>query len=545
MTSHTEKLYQSVLPIRNIIVTLQFTQKTSLRFFHQIELSSLLKHWLPDNRTFEQHFRIDCPESGRGRYARGDYYRFTLYGLGHCENHLQTLLNKLHKLPASAPVTDKKAPFRNNIKLVSLHDGFNEHPITDANQLSCYNQQSLQQEVDLWRSHRQLRLRFISPIRLLKDKDKRKKAKGEARFCRDSTDTDINLLLNRLHDRFAEFNRNSETPQELSRPPPPIASTHLCHFFWIDNHYTDRNSTQKIIGGMSGLIEFSFNPDADLSHLWPLLVLGQFTGLGQRTSFGYGRYLLETMDAALTHRRGVPTQSLLMRAASEDNLIRAYRHILKNTAQTRTPGDYPEAISATADNAFTRPLPEDNDLAGDEIEHDTLERLKKKISDMQHQQYNTPLLKGVLISKNDGGVRALAIPPFTDRVLQRALAQIISPGLEQLFYPRSYGYRPGKSRISAKENIQSAWRNGYQWVYESDIEDFFDSVNLQRLKERLMALYDNDAAISAIINWMSAAVSFEGEVIERKNGLPQGSPLSPLLANLMLDDKRKNYRRTR
>ncbi len=531
MNTESEKIYLPILPIRNLIITLQFTQKSSPRFFHQIELSSLLKHWLPDNRTFEQHFRVDCPETGQSHYLKGDYYRFTLYALGDCENHLQTLLDKLHKLPSSAPVSDEKAAFRNNIKLISLHDGFNENTVSAAHQLSGYDSNSLQQEVDLWRNHPQLRLRFISPVRLLKDKEKRKNAKGEARFCRDSHDTSINLLLGRLHDRFAEFNRNSAMAQNTQREKAPETDTHLSHLFWVDNHYCDKDANKKTIGGMSGLIQFSFNPASALDPIWPLLVLGQFTGIGQRTSFGYGRYLLETMDETLTHRRGLPAQSLLMRAASEDNLRQAWRHILKNTAQTKPQDSLPEADTNYAEDNLGQP-----GFSEDNIADSTLQQLKQTFDKIQQHQYRAPLLKGVLINKNDGGVRALAIPPFNDRVLQRALAQIIGPSLEQLFYPRSYGYRPGRSRINAKENIQYAWRNGYKWVYESDIEDFFDSVNLQRLKERLIALYDNDGAINAIINWMSASVSFEGEVIERKNGLPQGSPLSPLLANLMLDD---------
>ena len=514
-------IYQSILPIRNIIVTLKFTQKSQPRFFHQIELSSLLKYWLAENKLFEQHFRIDCPETGQTNYQKGDYYRFTLYALGDCDTLLQTLLSKLQQLPASAPVTDKKVSFRNNICLHSLHDGFNESLISHASELSGYNHESLQQEIDLWKPHKKLRLRFISPVRLLKDKKQRENLKGESRYCRDTRDTSISLILNRLHDRFAEFNRNSPEPVAARRNDPPPTETHHAHLFWLDNHYTDLQSKDHIMGGMTGLLEFSFKAEEDTSHIWPQLILGQFTGIGQRTSFGYGRYLLETMDEGVTHRRALPAQSLLMRAAADENLIKAYRHILKNTEKiNQQDTEFPQTDEA-------------DEYMPDE---DTLNRLKQKLDDIQQQQYTPPPLKGVIINKPDGGIRALAIPPFTDRVLQRALAQVINPNLEKIFYPHSHGYRAGKSRLSAKENIQRAWRQGYKWVYESDIEDFFDSVNLQRLRERLIALYDNDASIDGIIKWMSADVHYQGETIQRKNGLPQGSPLSPLLANLMLDD---------
>ena len=133
-------------------------------------------------------------------------------------------------------------------------------------------------------------------------------------------------------------------------------------------------------------------------------------------------------------------------------------------------------------------------------------------------------------------MRPLAVPPIYDRVLQRAISQILTPALEQLMYPHSHGYRPGRSRITASYEIQAAWRAGYHWVYESDIKNFFDSVKLAHLKDRLNAIFHGDPIVDGIINWMQAPVSFQGETIARKNGLPQGSPLSPLMANLMLDD---------
>ena len=511
------KIYLSVLPIRNIVVTLRFIDDANPRFYHQLELTSMLRHWLPDNEAFERSFRIDAPEAGQSGYRAGDLYRFTLYALGECDDHLLQLLQGLQALPASAVTQQKAVPFRNNIALYSLQDGFDESPFYDIPSLCCYDHESLQQEVSLWQNIRHLRLRWISPARLLKDKQQRQSLKGEARFCRDSEDIDARLLLSRLHDRFAEFHRHHSVAGPITRSGPPPVNTHYTHLFWVDNEYHDASGKGHVIGGLSGLIEFSFNPDTQTDAIWPLLILGQFTGIGQRTSFGYGRYLLETLDEGVTHRRCLPAQSLIMRAATEENLQAAYRHILQNTSHHQDD----ELLQL-----------EEDETAG----NDTLEDLQNRMQDLQQLRYQAPELHGYLIEKSDGGVRPLSVPPFRDRILQRALAQIITPALEQLFYQGSYGYRPGRSRITAKQQIQLAWRQGYRWVYESDIEDFFDSVQLKRLQERLVALYDNDPAISAIINWMSAPVRFEGELIQRKNGLPQGSPLSPLMANLMLDD---------
>ena len=130
----------------------------------------------------------------------------------------------------------------------------------------------------------------------------------------------------------------------------------------------------------------------------------------------------------------------------------------------------------------------------------------------------------------------LAIPPFWDRVVQRALVQRLAPAMEPLFSAASHGYRPGHSRHSASDAIQRAWREGYRWVYEADIDDFFDSLDWQRLAERLRALYRDDPAVELLLAWIAAPVDYQGLRLERTRGLPQGAPLSPLLANLMLDD---------
>ena len=165
-----------------------------------------------------------------------------------------------------------------------------------------------------------------------------------------------------------------------------------------------------------------------------------------------------------------------------------------------------------------------------------LERLQGMMSQLENGRYDAPILNGWVIAKSNGGYRPLAVPPFWDRVLQRAVGQVLTPCLEQLMDSGSYGYRPGRSRHNAKDQIQRYWRAGYHWVFESDVKDFFDSVQHDWLEVRLRALFGEDPLVAMLMSWVAADVSFEGEVIQRKAGLPQGSPLSPLLANLVLDD---------
>jgi len=140
-----------------------------------------------------------------------------------------------------------------------------------------------------------------------------------------------------------------------------------------------------------------------------------------------------------------------------------------------------------------------------------------------------------MIDKNTGGQRLLMVPPFWDRVMQRAFAQVFSARLESIMYSHSYGFRKGRSRLTAKFDIQTAYREGFRWVYESDIKDFFNQLDISRLMVRLQGLFYNDPSLPWINKWMLASLIFEGKKYHRRMGLPQGSHLSPVLANLILD----------
>jgi group II intron reverse transcriptase/maturase/CRISPR-associated endonuclease Cas1 len=499
----------SILPYHGFIVTLRFIEKTQIGFFHQLSLTPFIRFLLNSPKDFNTLIRIDTPESGRLNYKLGDCYRFTVYGLSGSENLLQQLIEQLQKLPDSALKNDKNMPFRRNCQLVSLHDAFCEQPINHFSELSAYHVEQLQEEIQLWQSQSQFSIRFLSPIRLLKDKQQRENLKGEERYCRQLTDCDANLINSRLQDNFADLLRRRGINDLPSRAETKgLTLTHNTHLFWLDAQYTDEKNKAHVIGGMTG--EICFEIETSDSINWGLWILGQYTGFGQRTAFGWGRYQLQTTDKVISCRRASPAQSLLTQIADVDNLITAFKHI--------------------EDNAKKEVIKEDYET--DAI----LLRLEKDIEQLINGEFDPPNLRGFIFDKIDGTPRALAFPPFRDRVLQRAVSQIIQPLLDAMQYSHSYGFRSGRSRLNARYAIQSAWREGYRWVYESDIEDFFDSVSWHCLQIRLQALWGDDPLVDAIINWMHAPVEYEGELINRKRGLPQGSPLSPLMANLILDD---------
>ncbi len=141
------------------------------------------------------------------------------------------------------------------------------------------------------------------------------------------------------------------------------------------------------------------------------------------------------------------------------------------------------------------------------------------------------------IPKAGGGRRDLGIPDVTDRVVMEAVRQVLEPLFEPTFHPSSHGFRPGRSCHTAVAEAGQHLQDGYEWVVDIDLEKFFDRVNHQRLMARL-AQRVSDRRLLVLIGRLLAAkvVLPDGVVIGVDEGVPQGSPLSPLLSNIVLDE---------
>jgi len=214
------------------------------------------------------------------------------------------------------------------------------------------------------------------------------------------------------------------------------------------------------------------------------------------------------------------TEHLMEQVVDRDNLNRAYWRVVANKGSAGVDGMSVDDLLAWC--------------------RDHRESLMTSLLDGTYQP--SPV-RGVEIPKPSGGKRPLGIPTAVDRMVQQAILQVLSPILETIFSDSSYGFRPGRSAHDAIFTASNYVSQGYVFVVDLDLEKFFDRVNHDMLMARLARHVKDKRLLKIVRAFLNAGVMISGVVHERREGTPQGGPLSPLLANLMLDDLDKELER--
>jgi RNA-directed DNA polymerase len=204
---------------------------------------------------------------------------------------------------------------------------------------------------------------------------------------------------------------------------------------------------------------------------------------------------------------------MIEKVINRKNMLKAYRQVLVNAGSSGVDG-----MSVTS---LSKYLKENRD---------------KIMTSLINGNYLPQPILGVSIPKSNGKYRLLGIPTVTDRLLQQAVSQVVASSFELEFKEHSYGFRPNRNAHQAVQQAQKHIHEGYAHIVDIDLKNFFDEVDHSILLQLLYRKVKCRLTLRLIRQWLRAPILVKGKLVKRRKGVPQGSPLSPLLSNIMLHE---------
>jgi group II intron reverse transcriptase/maturase len=204
---------------------------------------------------------------------------------------------------------------------------------------------------------------------------------------------------------------------------------------------------------------------------------------------------------------------MIEQVLNRNNIMRAYRQVVSNKGSAGVDG-----------------------MKANELYKYLIENREDIESKLRQGKYLPQAILGVEIPKSNGKKRLLGIPIVVDRLLQQAVGQIIAIKFETEFEDYSYGFRPNRNAQQAVLKAQEYINSGYQHIVDIDLKNFFDEVDHCILLQLLYRKIKCPLTLRLIRKWLRVPIMINGKLVKRRKGVPQGSPLSPLLSNIMLNE---------
>jgi CRISP-associated protein Cas1 len=471
----------NLYPIR---IHLRVSRKARLGMHHAATVCQLVKRGsasLGWGDAFPSAMIPDILETGRTELHPGDPYSFglTLFDSAEDAAHrrLSQLLDAVHRIGRSsrAEITGLGGNFDVE-RAESLVDPQSEY--ARAIPIDWIDRQ-----VAAARLAQTLTMRWLSPLC----------ASLPKRFGKDAGFFDpkrfpiedlMQRVLGRLKEQIQFESPNREvTPADISLINPP-GTTRL---HWISWDYGPPDDRKKLFGAMGRIVVKVTRPD-----LVRALVLAQYVSIGEKTAFGLGRFVIEETQSVLP-----PHVPKYLRAARSISLPALAFD-----------------LDAVAGEAKRFAIPSEQAVS-----------LAREIVAGSYEP--RPVVRFLLEGPRP---RLMSVPSRLERVLQRAVLDFLNPTVDKFLTDSCQAYRQGLGRKTAAQRIQTAFRQGRRWALRADFHKFFDSIDHRRLRDKLEVYVQDDDMVDLLMKWVESGSPQPGA------GLPTGAVISPMLANLFLDE---------